>query len=209
MTRDKQHLEIYLDLTDPAAYLALPGTLGLLASTGCSASWHPLRCEPYKPPGTRPGADADRGVWHRWFRASYRQRELHYYAGVLGLPRRHTHSTVEPTGAATCNMPILWLEQLGAPATAAGKLLLNVVRQHYAHSQPCLNNEQQLAQLLSESGFNGEDFADYCNTNGRAALDAALAEATRAGVIRGPAYRLQEALYIGREHLPLLAEQLG
>lgn len=199
-------LEIYVDPKDPLAYLALPGTTKLLEQVRCDVQWFPMQVEGWHNPGPEPAADAGRGVRHRWFRANYRERELQHYAAVHQLPLTNLYRQTDSSQAA---IALLWLATQPDANNLVPKFLMNLTQTHWADPNAAMDTATSILPALSQLIDITPEFQDYSTEQGSAALAAQLASNTELGVIRGPAYRFEEQLYIGREHLPLLAELIS
>lgn len=200
------NLEIYLDPKDPLAYLALPGTAKFLAHTGCDVLWFPMQVDNWSDPGPEPAADAGRGVRHRWFRANYRERELQHYAGVHQLPLTNLYRHSDSNQAA---LGLLWLTKQPGGHNLVLEYLHKLTQTHWADPKATMDMAANIVPALSGLTDNLASFKSYSAEQGPAELTAQLATNAELGVIRGPAYRFNEQLYIGREHLPLLAELIS
>ena len=196
-------LEIYLDPKDPLGYLALQGTAALLANTESTALWLPMQVDSWKEPGPRPNPEADRGARHRWFRAAYRERELRYYAQVQQLP---IHGLYRQTDSRQAAMAMLWLSSRQHTNETMLSFLQALTRNYWSAAEQGMDNSQMLPLLKAHDA---PGFARFCEQEGPDQLAAQLNRNAELGVIRGPAFRYQEQLFIGREHLPLLAELIS
>jgi 2-hydroxychromene-2-carboxylate isomerase len=209
-------LENYLDPKDPLAYLALPGTAALLEETQVTAQWFPMQVDVWSDPGPEPATDASRGERHRWFRANYRERELQYYVRVHNLPLTNLYRQTDSSHAA---IALLWLSAQQAPnnplsesiSESVVEFLQRLTQAHWAEPTSTLDNTSSIVPLLSaiEPNFDIDSFMEYSKQQGPAALTQQMKTNAEVGVIRGPAYRFDDQLYIGREHLPLLAELIS
>lgn len=199
-------LEIYLDPKDPLAYLALPGTIKLLEQTKGDVQWFPMQMECWSDPGPEPEADAGRGVRHRWFRANYRERELQHYAGVHQLPLTNLYRQTDSSQAA---IALLWLAKQPGANNLVPKFLHHLTQAHWTEPNATMDMTASILPALSNLTDAIPGFTSYSTEQGSAELAAQLTSNAELGVIRGPAYRFNEQLYIGREHLPLLAELIS
>lgn len=199
-------LEIYLDPKDPLAYLALPGTARLLQQTNCEAHWFPMQVAAWADPGPEPPADAARGDRHRWFRANYRERELLYYAGVLQLPLTNLYRHADSSHAA---MALLWLATQPHASSAIPEFLSGLTQAYWADPKASMDKASTLRLLQDKVTTDTTPLDEFYVQQGPAALTQQLQANVERGVIRGPAYRFADQLYIGREHLPLLAQLIS
>lgn len=197
-------LEIYLDPKDPLAYLAIQGIDQLLASTAVPVQWFPMQVDNWAALGPEPAKDAGRGVRHRWFRAAYREREFGYYASVQQLPLVGLYRQTDSSRAA---MALLWLAEQVVPDKTVTDFLSRLTQQHWADEQNGMDTQADLIPLLADHNPSG--FLAFCEQDGPEHLARQQQRNAELGVIRGPAFRYQEQLYIGHEHLPLLAELIS
>ena len=193
-------LAIYLDPKDPECYLALPGTRALLQDTAVTACWYPLQVDLPNAPKPEPKSSEARGLRHRWFRENYRARELAYYAKVLGLPLQAIYRSARSQCAA---IALLWLQQQQQPVDVLNWLQA-LCQRHFEQAAALTDHQDTIITLLAEQGLDTADFEHYLAQQGQQQLQIQLEKNLQQGVIRGPAYRWQDQLYIGREHLPLL-----
>lgn len=199
-------LDIYLDPKDPLAYLALPGTTKLLQQTNCDVQWFPMQVASWSDPGAEPAADAERGAKHRWFRANYRERELQHYAGVHQLPLTNLYRQTDSSQAA---LALLWLAKQPGANNLMPRFLHHLTQTHWADPNATMSMTASIVPALSNLTDTISGFKAYSTGQGPVELAEQLASNAELGVIRGPAFRFEEQLYIGREHLPLLTELIS
>ncbi|MEQ8691096.1 MAG: DsbA family protein [Pseudomonadales bacterium] len=186
-------MRVYIDFKSPAAYLAIAPTLRLAAEHHLVLEWRAFNATVAALPEKVP--DETKGQTHRRVRAAAQQRMHLLYAGIQGLPM---HFRAQPGSTALA----LWvLEQL--PASRRTPYVEACFTAYWLHQQD-LNDPQVVAALLQACG---ED-AQLAHT---ALPDSALIELNEQaqltdGVVDVPAYVAGTELFIGREHLPWLAE---
>ena len=185
-------LKIYIDFKSPAAYLALKPTRALLAKKQPPTQWLPFRVRTRETP--KRGTDETVAAAHRRVRAESRRRIFLHYAEVQGVEMRFPKTRLGTDLA------------LGVLAEIEGDRLpfIDTCFAAYWTAETNLDDENTLAELVKKSGVAHDgDFA-----RARKTLAAALAEAEEAGVVDTPAYLLGGQQFVGREHLPWVAEIL-
>ncbi len=194
---DRAPLTVCIDFKNPHAWLAVPPTVALEDELGIDADWLPRLVRPIErpPPAT---ADDDRGTRHRRIRAEYFARDVARYAAVHGLTIRGIHRAPDATLAA---IGLLWARRAG-PAVRRGYVAR--VFEPYWEEALDLEDAGAIAAALEASGADGEGFADYAAGEGRRELDALQETLAERGVIGVPAYLVEDEVFLGRAHLPMI-----
>jgi 2-hydroxychromene-2-carboxylate isomerase len=65
-----------------------------------------------------------------------------------------------------------------------------------------------LSALLDDAGVPIEGFTAYALREGRAELERVQSELINAGIFEVPTYLLNDEIYVGRQHLPLIRSLL-
>lgn len=184
-------LTVHVDFKSPASWLAIGPTLALAEKHDVPIDWQPF------PAFERPVPDLPEkttvGETHRKVRAESRRRIFRKYAALQGLELRFAD---EPKGTKLA---------LGALALIAGDRTAYVQACFAAYWQDGadLNDPETVTALIAQAV--AEPFAaepGRCN----AALVEATERAEATGIVDAPAYRIADQLFIGREHLPWIAE---
>lgn len=178
-------LTVYIDFKSPASYLALEPTLVLAGETGTAIQWLPFSTRPSSIPEKQ--IDETVGDSHRRVRALARRNTHLHYAKIQGLEMRFA---ANPAG---CDMA------LGAMAAIEGDPLpfIHAAFHAYWSDQADLNDEQTVTSLLHIC-----DIANFNPVTGQASLDAIRDRAIETGIFETPFYKIDDQLFLGREHLP-------
>jgi len=202
----KGSLDVAIDFKSPQAYLAIEPTCALADELGIEIDWHPFIVSTARKP-RRPSANDDRGARHRRMRAEYAERDLRRYAAARGLElgdlARSTDSTPSAIG-------LLWAKRKSA--TVARSYVERMFERHWRDALD-IADSRAVSAVLDEVGAAVSGFEAFAGGEGRTELERELAELAEAGVIDAPAYRLEDDVFHGREHLPmirwLLSERTG
>ncbi len=191
-------LTVLFDVKSPWSLLALEPTLALLAEQSVQACWEPLLVAPLQPPGNAPAADAPRGDWHRYRRARYRIDDLRRYGEAQGLPERcfaddKLFAGVEGRAAAA-----VWL----ACAASTPEQLRALFHAWWLDDEDPDSLEAMAAVLVA----GGESLGDL--SGAEAALEAHQLELRERGCFDVPGYLIDDTIYYGRQHLPMVGWHL-
>lgn len=194
-------LRLFIDFKSPAAYLALKPALNLIATHGLAVKWLPFAVkQPVIPAAESDSALDDahqltesekKGRTHRRVRAEQRQ-QMHKLYAALSNTEMHfptqpmdtdlalnvlANLTVDPTEFITRAFTAYWIEERD------------------------LNDAMVVEQLVHEAGLPFTT-ALLLPTGMNACLD----QAEEKGIFEVPAFVLEGQVFIGREHMPWLAE---
>jgi 2-hydroxychromene-2-carboxylate isomerase len=203
---DEARWTILLDIRHPLAMLALRPAIALEREMEVAANWLPVVSQPLKPP-TRPAAGDDRGVRHRRFRALAIAREIEVYADAQGLV---VDDYYRDGDTAAFNLAWHWLR-----ATQPDRLTSFLVDafDRYWRCDFDPGNEAEVASLLEARGGDAEGFRSWCSDSGVAIAAAVADELRERGLSRVPGYVVEDEVFVGRQHLPmirwLLAGRIG
>ena len=184
-------MKIYTDLTSPQCYLAQTAICAHLEASGQPAEWHPVATPIYKPPPLG-GAEETVSERHKRVRAEYGQRNLLRYAEWQGLELRRLTAdanNLDRTQAAAA--------LLSANAAGVAEAFLNrAFREYWGTKSPF--GADQLNALLEEAGAS-DPLRTYLDQ-----AAAALDSARELGIFDAPAFVVEDELFIGQQHLPLI-----
>ncbi|MGI9345577.1 MAG: DsbA family protein [Gammaproteobacteria bacterium] len=185
-------LKIYIDFKSPDAYLALKPTVALLAEHKTAACWLPFQVRERDMP--QHSNDETVAQSHRRVRAESRRRVFLHYAGVQGIEMRFPERHIDTDLA------------LGALAQIQGDRLpfVQACFAAYWAQQANLDDAATVTNLLKQSGGAHNHQLAHAPHSLTEALQAAEAE----GVVDTPGYVIDGQLFVGREHLPWIAEIL-
>ncbi len=194
---DRARLSVALDLRHPLAYLALHPTLAFAESLGLAVNWLPLTTPTLNPP-SRPGPEDDRGVRHRRYRAQAIAREIETYAASQGLLLREFYRS---GSAELANRGWLWLRERHPERLVP--FLKEAFRAYWAlELDP--SSEAQVSRVVEAVGGDAAGFRDWSDRDGAAASES-LAETLRdAGLYQVPAFVVEDEVFYGRQHLPMI-----
>lgn len=190
-------LSVLLDVRHPLAYLALRPALAFGESLGIGINWLPLSVPTLRPP-TEPGPDDDRGQRHRRNRARAIAREIVTYADAQGLVLREYYRD----GAAdAANVAWLWARDRHREVLPV--YLMELFRRYWALEIDA-SSTKEIALLLDAVGADGTSFLDWCDDEGASAAGGLADELQDAGLFQTPVYVVEDEVFYGRQHLPMI-----
>lgn len=178
-------LTIYIDFKAPASYLALAPTLVLAEETGTAIQWLPFSTRQFAIPEKQP--DETVGDSHRRVRALARRDTHLHYAQIQGLEMRFADI---PAGSDMA---------LAAMSAIDGDPLpfMRAAFAAYWSDQADLNDPQIVTSLLHICSIR------YIDPQRELATLHAIREgAIEGGIFETPFYKIDDQLFLGREHLP-------
>ncbi|MGH0031898.1 MAG: DsbA family protein [Myxococcota bacterium] len=194
---DASTLTVLLDVRHPFACLALGPTRALGESLGIDVNWLPIEAQPLNPPST-PAPGDDRGVRHKRYRAQAIAREIDVYAAAQGLVLRDPYRAGD---VAAANRGWLWVRDR---APAALPDWLERLFAGYWSVELDASDPRAVAATIDAVGADGAGFLDWCDGDGAAAAERLAAELRERGVFGVPAYLLEDEVFQGRQHLPMI-----
>ena len=181
-------MAVVLDIKDPHSYLAKDPTYALADELGLEIDWLPFVSRPLR---RHAGGDEDRGSRHRRFRAAYNERSIQRYASVRGVTIRNIYRAPDSTLAG--------MGMLAARAHSEGALRNYLDRAFRQYWEDDLDIEDAgiVSGLLSAAGVGAfePDGSQF---------DALQESLAAAGVFETPAYLIDDDIFIGRAHLPMI-----
>ncbi len=190
-------LTVALDLRHPLAYLALQPTVALARELSLDVDWLPLSVPTLRPPSARQAGD-DRGVRHRRYRAQAIAREIEAYGAVQGLVLREPYRSAEVDAAI---LGWLWVREhqpgrlpafLGALFAGYWSLDLDAAR------------VDAVAGLVETVSADATAFLEWAVGEGPERARAVAAELEERGLFQVPAYAVEDEVFYGRQHLPMI-----
>jgi len=193
---------VLLDVRHPLAYLALQPTIALAGSLDVPFDWLPLSTPALKPP-TEPGANDDRGIRHRRYRAQAIAREIEVYGAAQGLVLREPYRDGDARAA---NLAWLYVrEQQGDRLEP----FLQVLFGAYWSLRCDVSRPSEVSGLVREAGADAEGYLAWVKGEGSAAADRVERELRERGLFQVPAYAVGDEVFYGRQHLPMIRWILG
>ena len=199
---NKGQLPVVIDFKSPQAYLAIGPTCALADELGITIDWQPLIVTPAKTPAAPPAGD-DRGARHRRFRADYLERDVARYAADRGLAIGELHRCKDSTLAA---IGLLWAQRQG-PSLA--RTYVERVFERYWRGDLDLEDDGSIRALLTEIEVPVSGFEVFVAGDGRGRLERIQSELRDMGVFEVPTYLLNDDIFFGRQHLPLIRSVLS
>ncbi len=195
-------LSVAVDFKSPHAYLAIRPTRALAHELGIAIDWQPFIVTPWKMPPPASLGD-DRGTRHRRFRAEYIERDVKRYAADQGLAIGGLHRQTDSSLAA---IGLLWVKQHCIPLATA---YVERVFERYWREELDIEDERALRALLDEIGAPVTGFETFVRETGRADLDRIQSQLREARIIDVPTYRVNDDVFLGRQHLPIIRRLLS
>jgi 2-hydroxychromene-2-carboxylate isomerase len=190
-------LSVLLDLCHPLAYLALHPTIELARDEGLEINWLPIRVPPLRAPSTA-GADDDRGIRHRRSRAEAIAREIGTYANAQGLVLRDYYRDADPTVA---YVGWLWLREQRRERLE--DYLVEVFRAYWAlELDPA--DEGGISRVIEDLGADATGFEAWAVDRGPASVSVLAEELSERGLSGAPVYLIDDEVFLGRQHLPMI-----
>ncbi|HXW83251.1 MAG TPA: DsbA family protein [Candidatus Binataceae bacterium] len=196
----KGPLTVAIDFNSPQSYLAIAPTCALSDQLGIEIDWQPMITTRFEPP---PGSGNDRGTRHRRIRAAYLERDVARYAAargvVIGGLDRHKDSTHSALG-------LLWVKRQD-PDQA--RTYVERVFEREGRGELNIGSEPAVRALLGELGIQTSGFESYAKGEGREQLAQVQADLQTRGAYESPAYLVNDDVYLGRQHLPMVRALLS
>ncbi len=194
---DRARLSVLLDLRHPLAYLALHPAIEFANSLAIEINWLPLPTPTLSPP-TAPKPNDDRGIRHRRNRARAIAREIETYSRQQGLEIRDYY---RQGNADAANLGWLWVRE-----RYRDRLLpyLTELFRLYWSVQLEPSSTDQVATLLDSVNASGASFRNWCIEEGPGTAVALADELRELGMFQVPTFIVDDEVFIGRQHLPMI-----
>lgn len=199
---EEARLVVALDVRHPMSYLALAPTLEFAAHHDGCVDWLPVSVQGLKPPSD-PGENEDRGTRHRRFRAQAIRREIDTYAGAQGLVMKEPYRTGAATGA---HLAWLWVRE-SAPEKLPD-FMKDLFRGYWSLSLS-IATTTEVAPTIEQLGLDAAAFQEWTEGPGTRVANEIETQLREKGIFQSPAYLVEDELFFGRQHLPMIAWILG
>lgn len=199
---EKHSLSVLLDIRQPQAYLALQPAVSLAADCGIEINWLPVAVPPLKAP-SEPAAGDDRGVRHRRIRGEAIAREIGTYAEAQGLVLEQYYRDGD---AGPFNLSWLWVRERHPSRLFE---YLNEAFRAYWAVELDVSDLGAVRGLLDRFGIDGSQLESWKQASGNVIASELASELRDLGVSRAPAYLVEDEIFIGRQHLPMIRWILG
>ena len=191
-------LRVVLDLRNPFSYLALRPCVELVRERDLDADWLPIDAAPLKRPAP-PGPDDDRGTRHRRYRSEALVREIAVYAEAAGLVIRDEYRDGD-VAAANAG----WLYVRAHHPEALADYLEAAFRGYWDLSLDA-SSLDDVADRVSAVGGDAVSFHAWAQREGPGAAASVEAALRERGVQQAPTYLVEDEVFLGRQHLPMIA----
>lgn len=190
-------LSVALDLRHPLAYLALRPAITLGREFQLNINWLPLTAPALRGPSA-PGASDDRGVRHKRHRTHMLAREIAVYSEVQGLTIKEPYRDA-PVDAANLG----WLFMRAHAPELLEPFLEELFRRYWALELGAADT-RDIAAVVSTCEADAEAFLRWAASEGAAVAEAIANELAKQGVFTSPAYLVDDQVFYGRQHLPMI-----
>ena len=190
-------LSVLLDMRHPLAYLALQPTLELARSLELELNWLPIVVPPLRQPSLANPSD-DRGLRHRRFRAEAIAREIETYAEAQGLLLREYYRDADPSAL---NLAWLWLRERHPSQLPS---FLDAVFRAYWTLELSPDDPAAMARWIQSLTGDAREFRAWCSGDGAVHLAALAGELRDRGLSGTPCYVVEDEVFLGRQHLPMI-----
>ncbi len=193
---------VALDVRHPLAYLALLPAISFGREAAIEVDWLPLEGQALRPP-SEPGPDDERSIHHKRHRARMIAREIAVYARAAGLVVREPYRDGSPRAA---HLAWLWVR---ARMPGALPAFLEVLFRRYWALELDAGDLPGVSDLLHALGLDPEGFGAWATREGPDHAEGVAATLREAGVEQAPAYLVEDEIFYGRQHLPMIRWILG
>jgi predicted DsbA family dithiol-disulfide isomerase len=190
-------LSVALDVRHPLAYLALRPAIAFGRERGTRVDFLPVEGHTLRA-ASEPGPDDDRGIRHKRHRAHMIAREIAVYAQAAGLVVREPYRDGSPRAA---HLAWLWVRERAPEQLPA--FLEELFRRYWALELDA-GDLEAVGDLVRASGLDVAGFRDWVTREGKDRADRIAKALREAGVEAAPAYLVEDEIFYGRQHLPMI-----
>ena len=197
---------VYIDYKSPYAYLAIEPTQTLVRDYNESLNWLPYTLHIPDFLGSAKVNDQgqileqDRSP-HQWRRVRYSYMDARRYANLCGLTIRGPRKIWDTSLA---SIGLLYAKEQGNFHAYNSR-----VYEEFWRRELNIEDQEAIKLILSETGSDSANFETYAFKKGRLLHDKIRSEAEEKGVFGVPTYVLDDEIFWGREHLPLIRLRLS
>lgn len=190
-------LTVVLDLRHPLAFLGLQPAIAFGREMDVAIDWVPIATQLLNPP-SEPAPDDDRGVRHKRHRAQMIGREIAIYAEAQGVVLKDPY---RDGSADAANLGWLFVREQ-APERLPD-FLTDLFARYWSLSLDAADPEA-VSKVVADAGLDAEKFLAWCESDGPAAAASAAESLSAIGVFQCPAYLVEDEVFYGRQHLPMV-----
>ena len=201
-----QRLTVYIDYKSPYAYLAVEPTWAIARDYKVALEWLPYTLDipdflgSAKVNNQGEVLEEDRSS-HQWRKVRYSYMDVRRYANLRGLtirgPQKIWNSSLAGIG-------LLYAQKQGKFRDYNSKVYERFWRRELDIEDPSV-----IKSVLGETNIDIPNFDDFATDEGRLLHDEVRTEAEKKGVFGVPTYVLDDEIFWGREHLPLIRLRLS
>ena len=199
-------ITLYSDYKSPYAYLAVAAADRLARDYGADIQWRPYILDIPAYLGAAKVDDdgnvlAEERNAHQWRRVKYSYMDVRRYANREGLtirgPRKIFNSMTAGVG------------MLYAQAHGAFRPYHDLVFERFFKRELDIEDTDAIGAVLTEVGADIADWAAYAAGDGQAVVRRIQRAAEEQGVFGVPTFVLDDEIFWGREHMPVIEEMLA
>ena len=199
-------ITLYSDYKSPYAYLAVAAADRLARDYGADIQWRPYILDIPAYLGAAKVDDkgnvlAEERNAHQWRRVKYSYMDVRRYANREGLtirgPRKIFNSMTAGVG------------MLYAQAQGTFRPYHDLVFERFFKRELDIEDPAAIGAVLAEVGADITGWTAYAAGDGLAEVKRIQTEAEELGVFGVPTFVLEEEIFWGREHLPMIEEMLA
>jgi len=199
-------ITLYSDYKSPYAYLAVAAADRLARDFGADIQWRPYILDIPAYLGAAQVDDvgnvlAEERNAHQWRRVKYSYMDVRRYANREGLtirgPRKIFNSMIAGVG------------MLYAQAHGAFRPYHDLVFERFFKRELEIEDTAAVGAVLAEAGADTTDWHVYAAGDGPTEVRRIQSAAEEQGVFGVPTFVLDEEIFWGREHLPVIEEMLA
>ena len=201
-------LIIYMDYKSPYAFLALEPTYQLEDDFGVRIDWRHLTLDIGSYLGTAKADEKGKVLEsnrseEQWAWVRYAYRDAKRTARQRGLALKGTMKIWDSSLAA---IGMQWAKEVGGSCLRRYSF---AVYERFWRRELDIEDPAVIAALLGEAGAPTAGFRGYLTGAGRLQHDELQAKLLPAGLFGVPTYIIDEQVFFGREHLPMVRWLLG
>ena len=201
--RSSAPLIIYIDFKSPYAFVAKDPTYALSTTLGIEVDWRPLTLDIPSYLGSARLDKTGRVVEsHRtpeqWTGVKYAYKDGRRYADLQGYRLRGTEKIWDTSLA---HIALWWVKAQGPRLLRS---FCDDVYERFWRRELDLEDMDVVEAAIARAGAGIDGFRDYAGGPGRVEHDSMQERIFEAGIFCVPCFIVEEELFFGREHLPMI-----
>lgn len=196
-------MQVYINFAGLPSWLAIRPLKKIVSETDLAIDWHPMLGNLGNVASTNLKAGeqdplAEYKARRALARSRAKAREHERMCETLGIDPDLGGRKIDPTMLA---LGLLWVKQQ-ADSDARFRFVESAFEQTYRESAD-VESATGVGALLQALSINSEGFDDFCRSEAEA-LEASRETTLEKSVLNAPAFILDDEVFNGREHLPLI-----